>query len=422
MEIRRYKNILGLRDAGGKWLGFHAHNLSIAELSDVAWSETSELDQWSAEQDPETNWAKDKTWINTLSVNVAQICNLACTYCAAGGDGTYGSAQKRLDAARFNQQLKIFLHQLPDEETEFNIHFLGGEPLLFPGILLEIADFAKSNTDKKIRFSITTNGTLINSRTAKILADLKAGITISLDGEKEVNDRVRPNKGSASSTDMTLAGLKQLKPYRDQLDFLSVNCVFGQHNMAVLEAYSFLSELNLDWDVYNFNFSNLDKDLAVVNAYINQMTELAKLAFEKGGISELSKIAQFRSTMSRIESKTRLNSYCGAGKSLLQVDTSHKIYPCNWFMSDESEMLGQDLELNVTALKKYQAPLYELNSCESCWARHLCAGGCMAVHKASSGDKHQKDPQFCLRSRSLSALAIFYYYKALNQGEQNEEH
>ncbi|MEK6555600.1 MAG: SPASM domain-containing protein, partial [Bdellovibrionota bacterium] len=103
-----------------------------------------------------------------------------------------------------------------------------------------------------------------------------------------------------------------------------------------------------------------------------------------------------------------IHSYCGAGKSLLQADTKTNLYTCNWLMNDESEAVSTN---NWPVIAE---TLIEKNNCQTCWARHLCGGGCMAVHKAKSGSKHEKDPAFCYRQRSLSAISIEYFFEALN--------
>jgi uncharacterized protein len=433
MELKRHHHILALKSKTGPWLGFHSENLQIAELPDDIWSDVEPLEAWSNEQDAETTWASTKKHVSTLSVNVAQVCNLACSYCAAGGDGTYGSTKARLDVAKFKPQLERFLNDLPRGET-LNIHFLGGEPLLFPNLMSEIADFvtqtldaaestAEGQSKKSVRYTVTTNGTLINDRVLELFKRLRMGVTISLDGDREVNDRVRPAKaGNLSSTDMTLAGLRKLASIQSELDFISINCVFGAHNLQIMDSYRFLRSLEdaqleganvgttaLKFTYFNFNFSNKDKDPDVNAAYIKAMEELAEYVYNTEGLQGLSRIAQFRSIMSRLAAKARLQSYCGAGKTLLQVDTSNKIYPCNWFMDDATEVVGEGTSINNEALEHFAAPLYEANNCHTCFARYLCAGGCMAVHKAASGSKNQKDPQFCARSRSLAATAIYYF-------------
>src|SRR5690606_31855458 len=96
----------------------------------------------------------------------------------------------------------------------YQIHFLGGEPLLYPKIIRELCQYAKlmiSGSDKTVEVSVTTNGTLINDTVAELLAQYRFSVTVSIDGPKDINDRTRPALGKNSSTDMTLKGLKKLQ-------------------------------------------------------------------------------------------------------------------------------------------------------------------------------------------------------------------
>ncbi len=410
-----------------RYLGFHAYNLNLAEISPEAWSglqagALKELTEWSDHQDPETSDAKENHFINSLSINVAQVCNLKCSYCAAGGDGTYGSQIPNLELKRIEKQLSWIANQLPENES-LSIHFLGGEPMLYPKTIQFIADYVKTSFPKiSFQFSITTNGTLINRKSAALLASLNCAVTVSLDGPKSIHDSYRPSKNKSSSTEMTLAGLKELKKVRNELSALNINSVFGEHNTDVVSTYKFLKELDIEIDFYNFNYANNANNQKFTDEYLANMQELAKTVYEDAGLVELAKFTQFRSALTRIEAQTRNHSYCGAGKSLLQIDTEHKLYPCNWFMGDEKEAVGQDTQLDANKWSSYSKSLVELNDCGTCWNRHICAGGCMAVHKDASGSKHIKDPLFCLRSRSLSAMAIYYYGLELIKGENNEAH
>ncbi len=431
MEQRRYKNIFAVQTEANRFIGFHARNLAVAEITPEAWRDLDgtqpafdvdarrEIETWNNEIDPATSDEVTVDNIQTLSLNVAQICNLKCTYCAAGGDGTYGSPVTKIDTSKAEAQIQFFLGRAKINQT-FRIEFLGGEPLLYPQIIDSLCRFAKLSTAGshiELEFVITTNGTLITSTVADILGRYHFGVTISLDGPPALNDQFRPSKSkTTSSTEMTLLGLRELAKFRAQLIYLNVNTVFGVHNTAVIETYDFLQSLDMNWDVINFNFANnqADEERATQN-YVNEMRELGARLFKTHGLEGVSSIAQFRRPLARLTSQTRTHSYCSAGKSLLLADTKADLYTCNWFMNDPSEKIGHLTSIDETKLAKYQPSLIELNNCESCWARHLCGGGCMAVHKGHSGHRHGKNPNFCYRTRELSATAIQYFADSFSE-------
>lgn len=438
MQLRRYKDIVAFKARDNRVVAFHPSNLEIAEIDESAWSAMDvvpavpsksapfseannsnisninsaleELAAWSSSQSETVTDLKQNTSVRYYSVNIAQICNLACTYCAAGGDGTYGSKTTKVDTSKVEKQLQMYLSHLPENEI-FEIRFLGGEPLLYPSLIEHIANYARLLVaGRKIHliFSITTNGTLITPKVAQLLAALKAEVTISLDGDAEVNEKNRPSKSGKNSTLLTLRGIEELNKVKSQLGRLKVNSVFGTHNLEVAKTYDYLTSFNFEWDSINLNYANNDS-IESSSRYISEMQKVAEMAYAKKGLYGLAQITQFRSTLARLETQSRIHSYCGAGKSLVQADTKADLYTCNWLMNDKDEKLN--LEQAWPALPE---SLIEMNNCQTCWARHLCGGGCMAVHKAKTNSKHLKANDFCFRQRSLSAIAIEYYFLNLN--------
>lgn len=448
MELRRSKEILALKTTSGKYLAFHARNMELAEIDQEAymslsptnilesgkWSDflevtseaSEELQSWNESLSEEVSDLHNSTDITSFSINVSQLCNLRCTYCAADGDGTYGSSVKMADLSKVQKQLAWLIKKLnPKKETEFIINFLGGEPLLYPDLIHSMYNYTEllvAGTKIKPVYCITTNGTLINKKSIAILTKMNANVTVSLDGPEEINDRVRPttNPDKLSSTQKTLTGLELLQLHRKDLSNVSVNAVFGNHNNEVLKSYLYLRSLPINWDQYSLNFANNDKNPETTKIYLDEMQKVAQEAYEHGGLLELSKIAQFRSALLRLESKTRLQSYCGAGKNLLQTDTSGDLYGCNWFMGDKEEKVGHLTDIDSKKWSEYSQSLIELQNCNTCWNRYICAGGCMASHKAQTGHRHIKDELFCVRSRTISSLSIYYYFLTLTKEVQDE--
>jgi uncharacterized protein len=307
MEVRRFKDLIAMKGTQKIW-GFHAYNLELAELTEELWSalesEASllalpelkqELETWNAEISPDTQDAPLTTpgFIKKLSLNIAQICNLQCTYCAAGGDGTYGSPVTKVDLSKAQKQIQFFLSRFSEQPTDeaFHIQFLGGEPLLYPSVIRELCQYAElcvAGTKADVAFSVTTNGTLITPRVADMLAEFNFSVAVSLDGDKETNEISRPAKGSIeSSTVMTLRGIQELKRVRGQLRALKVNSVFGQHNMKISAAYDFLTQLDVEWDEINFLYANNEQDTSCSPLYIEEMRRVANAAYARGGLTAL---------------------------------------------------------------------------------------------------------------------------------------
>ncbi len=423
LQIKRFENVLAMKTATGKVVGFHALNLQVAELDPSVWEALdadssveakSELKQWNDERDAAVTDGHVASKIRQLTINVAQICNLKCTYCAAGGDGTYGTKTAKIDVTKATEQLDMLLHDVKNGES-FQVNFLGGEPLIYPQAIDSIARHARLATAGRninLYFSITTNGTLITAANAELLAKLKMNVTISMDGDPETNDKHRPTAGGRGSSKLTLRGISELFKVKDRLGSVAVHSVFGSHNTNVVAAYTYMKQFA--WDGINLGYAAGADDDVVSPKYVDGMFEVAKLAWDENGEAGLRRITQFDHFFRILDGQQRIHNYCGAGKSLLQVDTDGRFTTCNWWVNDKEEQVGEDLNLNHEALKQFAKPLIELNNCGNCWAKHMCGGGCMFVHKLKSGNKHKTDNEFCIRTRSLITKGIEYYEQARN--------
>ena len=438
MKFRRWNDIVAIDDGKHRW-GFHARNLQVAQIDQEIWnalhpleprSETTapapeaqaEIQAWNHEQDPEVSDLRLGLKVRSLTINVTQICNLRCTYCAAGGDGTYGSSKGKVDLSSVFVQLEKYIPALKTGE-DFNITFFGGEPLLHPEAIREIAQKARELANLhgvQLRFAIITNGTLLSESHVRLLADLRADVTLSIDGPPEINDQTRPSAGGRGVTERVLDGLSRLAQARQELRGITVNAVFGDHNLEVFKAWEFFRTLPFD----NFNLiyaSNPKDDDKNSQIFINEITRIAEAAFTFGGLRELRRITLFEQLISTLENRQRLLNHCGAGKTLLFSDTQGQNYACNWFTGQEKELLGNSGNLVAERRAEYADPLIDKHGCQSCWARFLCGGGCMFVNQSKTGDKNRKDSTFCFRQRSLSALAIRYFGQEHTIGRDSYE-
>lgn len=432
MDIARQNNIVAMKSRSGRVVGFHAHNMQVAELDAFVWQALrlpngpavaatnldearAELKLWDDEIDADVNDAQVAKGFRSLAINVAQLCNLKCTYCAAGGDGTFGDPMKQVDLGILNDQIRMLLHDVPNG-GEFRFTFLGGEPLLAPEALRAIHRYSKlqvAGRNIKLRYDIVTNGTLVTPAIAELLASMTCNVTVSLDGPKEVNDISRPTRSGQGSTERTLTGVCNLLDVKDRLGSLSAGSVFGKHFTGVVETYKFLKAQG--FERFRFDFAVGDQDEAASRSYIEGIKAIADLAWSEGGETELRKISMFDQYFQVLDNRERIRNHCGAGKTHLHADTRGQLSTCQWFVGDKSEQVGVGTVIDYEALKAYADPLVEKNDCGTCWVRNICGGGCMYVNKTKSGSKFEKDTEFCFRTRSIIAKGIEYYAEARYQ-------
>ncbi|MES2964112.1 MAG: radical SAM protein, partial [Bdellovibrionota bacterium] len=359
MELARLDNILRVRSKRGDVVGFHAHNMQVAKLDVSAWralvaarqglvptdspeslEALTEIKTWNAEDDLTVKDAVVPRSIRSLAINVAQICNLHCGYCAAGGDGTFGDPMKEVDLDVLFDQIRMLLHDVPAGD-EFKFTFLGGEPLIAPDVIRRITRFVKLQTagrDIRIRYDIVTNGTLVTPQIAELLASLRANVTVSIDGPPEVNDVNRPTKGGHGSTAKTLKGIENLVVVKHQLGSLSAGAVFGKHHTGVLATWEFLRKI--PFDSLRFDYAVGDQDETASVKYVDELNEVADRAWTLGGEAELRRVSIFDLYFRMLDSRKRIKNHCGAGKTHLHSDTRGTLTTCQWFVGDKTEKVG----------------------------------------------------------------------------------
>ncbi len=426
MKSARFNDILAIRTEGGKVLGFHARNLDVAHLDEAAWNALvdsapsspdalearAEIEEWNRTQDPAVQDRDVAAHVRHLLVNVAQVCNLKCTYCAAGGDGSFGDPMKHVELETLYEQIRMFLHDVP-RGGHFSITFFGGEPLVNPEAIRLLARYAKlqvAGREIDLRFKVITNGTLVTPEIAEMLANLRCHVTVSIDGPPEINDRTRPTRGGRGSTLLTMRGLQNLLNVKDRLGSLQAASIFGSHNTAVLATYRYLRSVGFDF--VKFDFAAEANDEEASQRYVEELSETADEAFRNGGEAELRRINLFDGWFGALDEKVRLNNHCGAGKTHLTIDGKGRMSACQWFVGKAEDEVGRGTQVDHEKLGRYAGRLNEMHGCQSCWARHLCGGGCMFVNEVKTGSKHKKDAEFCNRTRNIIAKAIEHYAEA----------
>jgi uncharacterized protein len=442
MEIRRFKDIIAVKDddilgQNDSIVAFHAANMEVAILDkdvflemkpvtltsgEVPTYQDSEglsepmqaLQSWSDEQNQNVKEGKIEFGIQSITLNINQICNLKCSYCAAGGDGTYGESVRKISIEKTLPQLKFLLKGVKKGET-FAISFVGGEPLLHPSEIFEVYKYIESESkilDISPKFKIVTNGTLLNETTVSVLRQMEVHLTVSIDGKKEVNDIIRPSKDGSSTTEKILAGLRLLASERGKIKSINFSSITVKGNCEIFENYLFLKTLNPD--SMEFVFANDEKDLVTLQSHISGMKKIMAHAWSNGGEKELRKLKSVNYYFSMLDSQQRTENFCGAGKNYLMVDSLNRFYSCVWDANYKNESVGAGDYLDKEKLAKLSKPLIELNNCNSCWARYLCGGGCMSINRSHTGNKHQKSIIFCERTRSLISTTLMYYKLSRN--------
>ncbi len=431
MQLRRHQDIIAIKEGEtSPAVAFHARNLQVAQVSDDVWSSMAPttfsngfvmqmerfetgvqpeaykaLNEWNVENDPDVKSRSFKSKIQSLTVNVTQLCNLHCSYCAAGGDGTYGDPVAKISVEKTLPRFEFFFNKLNPGDS-FHVTFLGGEPLLYPEALRAIALQARIWAQEKkieLSMSLVTNGTLLTEKVLSLLEGLDLAVTISIDGTPEQHDRARPQKTGQGSALLAYSGLERLLNNKSLFSGIRIHGVFSRNNMQVFAAYQYF--LPYAVDSFELTFDITESDLDLNNQFLSEMKAVAALAYERGGEKELRKIVLFDAYFRALDQQTRTENHCGSGKSLVSLDARNKLYACPLDVGQKNLELTENLH-------SIEESFIEKNDCQTCWARFLCGGGCLFAHRTLTGQKHKKHISYCERTRNLISLALLYYEKS----------
>ena len=321
--------------------------------------------------------------LRALSLNVTGECNLACAYCYAEG-GSFGgrSADMQWDVAE--HAVRQLITSTP-AGGQVNLSFLGGEPLINRPLIRRATQFAAHLAQEHgnpIRFAITTNGTLLSEDDCEFFARFGFAVTVSLDGVRDVHDRLRPMRGGQGSYERIVEHLRPLLARKERLGAFA-RITVTPANLRLRETLDHFVDLGFD----SVGFSPVlsaptrcgelqDGDIDVLlDAMIECGHEFERRIIAGGTYP----FANMVSALEQLHRGTHRPYPCGAGASYLGVSASGGLFACHRFVEDDRAAMGtvtagvdrqrQNVWLEERAVDR-QEP------CRGCWARYLCGGGC----------------------------------------------
>ncbi|WP_025720174.1 PapB family radical SAM/SPASM ranthipeptide maturase [Paenibacillus sp. 1-18] len=355
------------------------------------------------------NYTDEKLSISSIILMLVQECNLRCSYCY-GGDGEYND-KGRMDTETALRAVDYLFDQSGEEE-ELNICFFGGEPLLNFKVIKEIVAYTKTkqkSSNKKVTYSMTTNGTLISKEIEIFLLDHHVSTQISLDGDRETHDYNRYFQNRKGTYDTILKKTKNLREKggltaRATVSPVQLNIThtfthlmeIGIHNVAMYPAVEMLNEE--DFEKYASEFTKLV-------GYFESLIQ-AKQYRDARQISNILKYLRM------IHSSSTRHYFCGAVSHMLAVDVHGNLYPCQRFVKEKNYSLG-NVKDGLNAKKKSDT-LSELRlemrtTCADCWAKNLCGGGCPQENLVFSGSINKPVDKYCnfIRSEIMDCLKLY---------------
>jgi uncharacterized protein len=321
--------------------------------------------------------------VRSLSLAIAQKCNLACTYCYAQ-EGSFGVEPKDMERDVALRSLELLFRDVRAGES-VNLAFLGGEPLVGRPLLRECTELAfEMGARRSIRtsFSITTNGTLIQPSDGDFFERYGFAVTISIDGIGETHDRQRPLRGGQGSYARILDNVRPLLASQRRMQ-VSARVTVTPSNLRLRET---LDEL-LARGFHSVGFSPMlhapsgDHEMAqaALAEMLEQMTDCGEEFVRRTIAGQRYAFANLATAIQEIHKGTHRPYPCGAGGGYFGVAAGGDLYACHRFVEDPKGHLG-DVRTGVdqAAQARWLAErhVHTQSPCSSCWARYLCGGGC----------------------------------------------
>ncbi len=344
----------------------------------------------------------------SLSLNIAQACNMSCSYCYAE-EGSFGRPAKLMSEQIAFASIDRLLIESGDSDS-IVIGFIGGEPLLNKKLLHRTTQYAAKaaeRTGKKAKFSITTNLTLVKKEDVALFRDFAFNITVSIDGDKQRNDKQRLLKTGNSAYQAVLDALGLMQQH-GLPRHLSARITVPRHSSGLLEQLKHVIGLGFDDAGFAPVLSAPDANTEIAQneftQFLAEMVRCGEYALEQLLDGQNFPFANLETALFELHRGTHRPYPCGAGAGYLSVNAEGKLYACHRLIDDTEFDMGSVQEgSNYSSRERHlnRSHVDKQTTCQTCWARYLCGGGCH--HEV----KHRGRPScdyirgwldFCLKS------------------------
>lgn len=326
-----------------------------------------------------------QTVVKAMCLHIAHDCNLACRYCFAE-EGEY-HGRRALMSFEVGKKALDFLVRNSGNRVNLEVDFFGGEPLMNFEVVKQLVAYGRSlekENHKKFRFTLTTNGVLLNDEVIDFCNAEISNVVLSLDGRKEVNDKMRPTRNGQGSYDIItpkfieFANRRKGGQYyirgtftRDNLDFSKDVIHFADLGFKHM---SIEPVVGLPEDAYSVR----EEDLPII---MSEYDELAKEFIKRKKEGRGFNFFHFQIDLEQGPCVAKRLSGCGSGTEYLAVTPWGDFYPCHQFVGEEEFLLGNvDEGIVKPALcdEFKQCNVYAKENCQECFAKYYCSGGCAA--------------------------------------------
>ncbi|MBD5485863.1 MAG: thioether cross-link-forming SCIFF peptide maturase [Lachnospiraceae bacterium] len=367
-----------------------------------------------------------QTVVKALCLHIAHDCNLACKYCFAE-EGEYHGRRALMSYEVGKKALDFLVHN-SGNRVNLEVDFFGGEPLMNWQVVKDLVAYGRSLEEpyhKKFRFTLTTNGVLLDDEVLAFANREMANIVLSVDGRKKIHDLMRPRRGGQGSYDEVVPKYKKVAESRNQMNYY-VRGTFTRNNLDFAEDVRHLADEGFEQISVEPVVAEDSEDYALrwedVPAILE---EYDKLALEYIRRKKEGKGFNFFHFMIDLEGGpcvAKRLSGCGSGTEYLAVTPWGDFYPCHQFVGQEEFLMGNvDEGIVSTDIRDTfkTCNVYAKEKCKDCFAKFYCSGGCAANAYHFSGNINGSYDLGCELQRKRVECAIMI--KAALADEEKEK-
>jgi len=353
--------------------------------------------------------------IRNLVLHVAHNCNLACTYCYAD-HGKYQGKAMLMEQGQAQRYIDWLFAQ-SGEHNNLGITFFGGEPLLNMPVVREAASYARqvaADHGKTVRFSMTTNGTLITEAAVDFFEEIDCQVTVSLDDIGKQNDRLRPFHSGRGSYDLIM---KRIRPLLDRRK-VAARVTVTRKNLNVVRTVETLlaagfTEVGcspVDAKDAAFDLRGEDYERLLLG-----FSELSDRFVAAGLSGQLYGFSNIKNLLKAIHDGQNKEYPCGAGLQMVAGAPNGDMSLCHRFVGEDDYVLGNVERGGIDRNKRLQVlsdiRLDQRSDCGNCWARYICSGGCHHVNFLFEGSPQRTYTSHCDYLRDWYKLGLTTYAK-----------
>ncbi len=354
-----------------------------------------------------------KTVVKALCLHIAHDCNLACKYCFAE-EGEY-HGRRALMSYEVGKKALDFLIASSGNRRNLEVDFFGGEPLMNWQVVKDLVAYGRQQEklhDKHFRFTVTTNGVLLNDEIQEFINQEMDNVVLSLDGRREVNDAMRPFRNGKGSYDLIVPKFQKLADSRNQERYY-VRGTFTRNNLDFSNDVLHFADLGFKQMSIEPVVGDESDPYAIREEDIPKICEeydrLAKLMIEREKEGKGFNFFHFMIDLEGGPCVSKRLSGCGSGTEYLAVTPWGDLYPCHQFVGREEFLMG-NVDEGIThpeiADEFRGCSVYSKEKCRSCFAKFYCSGGCMANAYNFHGTIHEAYDIGCEMQRKRVECAI----------------